>query len=103
MDTVITEKEKDDYDKAVNELNTLRTEMLEFNKRNFKGKTCGKDYHDKTLELMNKIDMLISETQTIEKIMNEKKLAQHRLDDIRKFLDSNDGMFLISMTMCSNK
>lgn len=76
----------------MSELNTLRTEMLELNKSNFKGKINGKAYHDKTLELMNKIDLLVGETQIIEKIINEKKLARHRLDDIREFIDSNDGL-----------
>jgi site-specific DNA recombinase len=91
-DTVISEKEKSDYDRAVSELNNLRTEMLELNKSNFKGKIDGKDYHDKTLELMNKIDLLVGETQIIEKIINEKKLARHRLDDIRKFLEVSNNM-----------
>jgi site-specific DNA recombinase len=91
-DTVITEKEKSDYDKAVSELNTLRVEMLELNKRNFKGKIDGIDYHDKTLEIMNKIDLLVGETQIIEKIMNEKKLARHRLDDVREFLEGSGSM-----------
>ena len=91
-DTVITEKEKSDYDKAQRELNILRAEMLDLNKRNFKGKIDGRDYHDKTLEIMNKIDLLVGETQMIEKIMNEKKLAQHRLEDIREFLERSSSL-----------
>lgn len=86
---IITDADQADHDAKVAELEVLRSQMLELTKQY--GASEGKNSEElrtRALELGAEIDRLMAETKFIADLINTKKLARHRMDDIRAMLES---------------
>ena len=83
---VITDQDQADYDRKMVELDKAREEMLELNRpenRRIEG------YREQLSSTMQTIEMLMEETKFISELIDTKKLAKHRMDDIRTALESD--------------
>ncbi len=86
---IITEKDQAEYDTKAAELESARDAMLELDRAKAKKKLSDAEYYDASLKLMDEIDALTAETKSITEIINAKKTAKHRLEDIRAALEGD--------------
>lgn len=84
---IITDQDQADYDVKAAELAAARSEMLELNRASGKHLITPAQYYDQSLKLMDRIDDLTSQTQSIRHIINSKKTAKHRLAEIKQVLE----------------
>lgn len=83
---IITDQDQSDYDRKADELTKARAEMLELNRASGKNLIEPTEYYEQSLKLMERIDALTAQTQSIRHIINTKKTAKHRLAEIQEVL-----------------
>jgi len=84
--TVITDQDQADYDRKMQELHDAREEMLEIQKP---AKLQTANGRERMKILVKTITRLMEETKFIAGLIESKKLARHRLDEIRIALEKD--------------
>jgi len=85
---IITDADQAAHDAKKAELDILREEMLELTKTYQSEGRASEEQRARVLKVMAEIEQLMAETKFITDLINSKKLAKHRLADIKAALES---------------